>query len=289
MKRWGSTVWMSWKPSAAGLFLPVVIARLQRGTRRVCRGIVAMICWMICLDKRLLPWWRVLFSWARSLNPILCFEMLWNTENVQMTEAPTFSGPRSAEFFLPSWGSKWFLSRSTWPTWCKWAIWPWCFACWSFAPRHRMAPDGPGWRNGRTAPRFCCVHSSINATRMWFKRNTHTHTFSTLINKSMCNKDIFGITIEDWLVVWNINFIFPYIGNNHPNWLRFFRGVAQPPTRRVIYHRAVDHERLWGERLSLPSSKLRVCYGSRGPFTSIYRLLMIIEDYWWLLRIIDGY
>ena len=28
-----------------------------------------------------------------------------------------------------------------------------------------------------------------------------------------------------WLVVWNINFIFPYIGNNHPNWLIFFRGV----------------------------------------------------------------
>ena len=26
---------------------------------------------------------------------------------------------------------------------------------------------------------------------------------------------------------------FPYIGNNHPNWLIFFRGVAQPPTR---YH-----------------------------------------------------
>ena len=25
-------------------------------------------------------------------------------------------------------------------------------------------------------------------------------------------------------------FIFPYIGNNHPNWLIFFRGVAQPPT-----------------------------------------------------------
>ena len=28
-----------------------------------------------------------------------------------------------------------------------------------------------------------------------------------------------------WLVVWNINVIFPYIGNNHPNWLIFFRGV----------------------------------------------------------------
>ena len=26
----------------------------------------------------------------------------------------------------------------------------------------------------------------------------------------------------NWLVVWNINFIFPYIGNNHPNWLSYF-------------------------------------------------------------------
>ena len=24
---------------------------------------------------------------------------------------------------------------------------------------------------------------------------------------------------------WNMNVIFPYIGNNHPNWLIFFRGV----------------------------------------------------------------
>ena len=30
--------------------------------------------------------------------------------------------------------------------------------------------------------------------------------------------------IPHWLVVWNI-FIFPYIGNNHPNRLIFFRGV----------------------------------------------------------------
>ena len=35
-----------------------------------------------------------------------------------------------------------------------------------------------------------------------------------------------------WLVVWNI-FIFPYIGNNHPNWLIFLRGVGIPPT---IHH-----------------------------------------------------
>ena len=36
--------------------------------------------------------------------------------------------------------------------------------------------------------------------------------------------------IKLWLVVWNITSIFPYIGNNHPNWL-CFRGVGQPPTR----------------------------------------------------------
>ena len=28
-----------------------------------------------------------------------------------------------------------------------------------------------------------------------------------------------------WLVVWNMTSIFPYIGNNHPNWLIFFTGV----------------------------------------------------------------
>ena len=37
--------------------------------------------------------------------------------------------------------------------------------------------------------------------------------------------------INYWLVVWLPFFIFPYIGNNHPNWLIFFRGAAQPPTR----------------------------------------------------------
>ena len=29
-------------------------------------------------------------------------------------------------------------------------------------------------------------------------------------------------------------YIFRYIGNNHPNWLIFFRGVAQPPTNHIM-------------------------------------------------------
>ena len=36
---------------------------------------------------------------------------------------------------------------------------------------------------------------------------------------------------NDWLVVWNIFFIFPYIGNNHPNWLSYFSEGLKPPTR----------------------------------------------------------
>ena len=37
-----------------------------------------------------------------------------------------------------------------------------------------------------------------------------------------------------WLVVWLPFFIFPYIGNNHPNWLIFFRGVQT--TNQCLYH-----------------------------------------------------
>ena len=47
-------------------------------------------------------------------------------------------------------------------------------------------------------------------------------------------------------------FIFPYIGNNHPNWLIFFRGVAQPPTR------CYDDTDTSSKPGSLGNSKLRV-------------------------------
>ena len=40
-----------------------------------------------------------------------------------------------------------------------------------------------------------------------------------------------------WLVVWN-SFYFPYIGNNNPNWLIFFRGVET--TNQYIYISNID-------------------------------------------------
>ena len=36
----------------------------------------------------------------------------------------------------------------------------------------------------------------------------------------------------NWLVVWLPFFIFPYIGNNHPNWLSYFSEGLKPPTRK---------------------------------------------------------
>ena len=45
---------------------------------------------------------------------------------------------------------------------------------------------------------------------------------------------------QNWLVVWNMNFIFPYIGNViiPTDLVIFFRGVGQPPIRQNV----MEHE-----------------------------------------------
>ena len=42
-----------------------------------------------------------------------------------------------------------------------------------------------------------------------------------------------------WLVFWNMSFIFPYIGNNFPNWLSYFSKGLKPPTRQQL---AIVHD-----------------------------------------------
>ena len=39
-----------------------------------------------------------------------------------------------------------------------------------------------------------------------------------------------------WLVVWLPFLIFPYIGNNHPNWLSYFSEGFKPPTSDIIWY-----------------------------------------------------
>ena len=53
--------------------------------------------------------------------------------------------------------------------------------------------------------------------------------FSVRVGTDTSNLDI-------WLVVWNMNFIFPCIGNNHPNWLIFFRGVETTNQLLIVLH-----------------------------------------------------
>ena len=36
-----------------------------------------------------------------------------------------------------------------------------------------------------------------------------------------------------YMLVGGLEHVFPYIGNNTPNWLTFFRGIGQPPTSMV--------------------------------------------------------
>ena len=69
-----------------------------------------------------------------------------------------------------------------------------------------------------------------------------------------------------WLVVWNMNFIFPYIGNNHPNWFSYFsKGLAQPPTRYV----AIFSLQKWHASKSSQGPNLWCCWRPRKVLSSM--------------------
>ena len=82
----------------------------------------------------------------------------------------------------------------------------------------------------------------------WPSRNsgfTHFHSmvmFYSFVNVyqmvlSMIRNDVYNMCMNHLMTGWWFGtfFIFPYIGNNNPIWLIFFRGVGQPPTRWLWY------------------------------------------------------
>ena len=73
--------------------------------------------------------------------------------------------------------------------------------------------------------------------------------------------------IYNWMVVWNI-FIFPYIENNHPNWLMFFKGVAQPPASWMGCEATT-----WTLQV-VPSTRCE-CRASRTPSTVTEKRVMV--------------
>ena len=60
-----------------------------------------------------------------------------------------------------------------------------------------------------------------------------------------------------WLV-WNMAFMFPYIGNNNPNWLSyFFRGVGIPPTSFFFWGYLADWPCWLGSLVKIGTAFLR--------------------------------
>ena len=77
-----------------------------------------------------------------------------------------------------------------------------------------------------------------------------------------------AINIHFWLVVWNI-FIFPYIGNNDPNWLIFFR-VSKTALRLCAWScakklAAKQHPVTGSASLCLPLPYFGVENGTQSP------------------------
>ena len=76
---------------------------------------------------------------------------------------------------------------------------------------------------------FWPIHNVLKKVWQWLYMTIYTMGFSSTVSYFQTNPYMYIY----WLVVWNMNFIFPYIGNVIiPTDFRiFFRGVGQPPTR----------------------------------------------------------
>ena len=73
------------------------------------------------------------------------------------------------------------------------------------------------WNSGFSSIGCFPANQSIASTTMGFATRLGLHRFD-----------------HYWLVVWNM-FFPPYIRNNHPKWLIFFRGIGIPPTSYGIH------------------------------------------------------
>ena len=83
----------------------------------------------------------------------------------------------------------------------------------------------------------------------------------------------------NWLVVWNM-FCFPYIGNNNPNRLMFFRGVET--TNQIYIYIYLITKALYQKHATSLRNRLRLL--RRGSQPAIY---WWIEDIYQLYRYID--
>ena len=106
--------------------------------------------------------------------------------------------------YITQWYFTWCYPRSTLPgslrCW-EWPVHP------ASAQSRRLSKAAQGWQMRR----WICWQKPPQ----WGRR-TDEIWWNPVFENWIC--------IDIWLVVWNFCF-FPYIGNNHPNWLIFFRVV----------------------------------------------------------------
>ena len=95
-------------------------------------------------------------------------------------------------------------------------------------------------------PAAACYGAVVASLRRWWQRESRPgrrglwlihfdHHSSHWANSLRSGKSpsFIGKSFTGWW--FGTFFIFPYIGNHHPNWLIFFRGVAQPPTSLFLW------------------------------------------------------
>ena len=86
----------------------------------------------------------------------------------------------------------------------------------------------PFWLKNRARPGMVFAH--FQGVHLGVQRHD-LHPLTQLES----NRRIWGCHgIANWLVVWNMNFIFPYIGNNHPIWLSYF-SVGRSTTNQPMF------------------------------------------------------
>ena len=78
---------------------------------------------------------------------------------------------------------------------------------------------------------YTCTYACIH---IFYVYNIFINHILDLHRFNMIDLNISCITLifQNWLVVWKF-YIFPHIGNNHPQWLIFFRGVET--TSQIIW------------------------------------------------------
>jgi hypothetical protein len=68
----------------------------------------------------------------------------------------------------------------------------------------------------------------------------------------------------NWFAVWNIWISFPYMGNNNPNWLMFFRGVETINQIMYLYYmmlNLIEQSRFFLLRFRQKRTTIVIWYG----------------------------